>query len=153
MDLRAGWVVRGVAGRRDEYRHVQSQLSADARPRSIAKALAARYGFPRGLRCRSRCDRRRATRLGGVERNRGVRLRIWIDAGIGDCQRAEAMLASARAASFLDAIIVGLESVDDAAVLPELVQLVGAERAVFSLDLYGWRPFSERPALARSDGD
>ena len=41
IDLMGGQVVRGVGGRRDEYRPIKTILAADARPATIGRALAA----------------------------------------------------------------------------------------------------------------
>ncbi|MBL8825705.1 MAG: hypothetical protein JNM18_01880, partial [Planctomycetaceae bacterium] len=45
LDLLGGSVVRGVAGQRSEYRPIQSQLCADARPATVTRALREHFGF------------------------------------------------------------------------------------------------------------
>ena len=48
IDLKGGQVVRGVAGRRGEYRAVQSRMVQDARPKTVARAFATQFGFRQG---------------------------------------------------------------------------------------------------------
>ena len=45
IDLKNGLVVRGVAGRRELYRPVESVLNCEATPRSVANAFASNLGF------------------------------------------------------------------------------------------------------------
>ena len=45
IDLMHGQVVRGVAGRRSEYRPMVSRIAADARPATVARALVEQFGF------------------------------------------------------------------------------------------------------------
>ena len=44
IDLKQGQVVHAIAGDRDHYRPISSQLPCDATPRSVAKAFV-QYGF------------------------------------------------------------------------------------------------------------
>ena len=45
LDLLNGVVVRGVGGRRDEYRPVQSVLTSSVLPRDVAQAFQKRLGL------------------------------------------------------------------------------------------------------------
>ena len=45
MDLQGGQVVRGVAGQRDQYREVKSDLADPPRPAAIARALVDVFRF------------------------------------------------------------------------------------------------------------
>ena len=45
IDLMGGQVVRGVAGRRSEYRPVESRIAGDARPATVARAFVDEFGF------------------------------------------------------------------------------------------------------------
>jgi phosphoribosylformimino-5-aminoimidazole carboxamide ribotide isomerase len=45
LDLKRGVVVRGVGGRRDEYRPVESVVSRSADPVDVACGLRERFGF------------------------------------------------------------------------------------------------------------
>ena len=46
IDLKDGVVVRGVAGRRDEYRPIESRFASDPRPATVAQGLARTILFP-----------------------------------------------------------------------------------------------------------
>ena len=43
LDIMGGVVVRGVAGRRSEYRPIQSQLCSIAEPATVAQAIVDRF--------------------------------------------------------------------------------------------------------------
>src|SRR5438128_4087097 len=45
LDLLGGQVVRGVAGRRHEYRPVVSRLTPSAQPLDVARAFRAAFGL------------------------------------------------------------------------------------------------------------
>lgn len=46
LDLMGGQVVRARAGRRDEYRPLESRLCASSRPEAVVEGLLALYPFP-----------------------------------------------------------------------------------------------------------
>src|SRR4051812_35568829 len=82
LDLKGGAVVRGIAGRRSEYRPIESRLCGDASVRGVAGALKTTFGF-------DECYVADLDAIGGAEpawalydaaRSEGFRL--WIDAGI-----------------------------------------------------------------------
>lgn len=141
IDLIRGQVVRGVGGRRDEYRPVQSVLAADARPRTIAQAFAG-CGF-------------REAYIADLDAIGGARpaletyaviasfgLELWIDAGLAEFSRAELLADIQLAGRPIAGIIAGLESIPDLALLSRLVQLAGSSRLIFSLDLKAGQPLT-----------
>jgi phosphoribosylformimino-5-aminoimidazole carboxamide ribotide isomerase len=145
VDLKGGLVVRGVAGRRDEYRPVASLLAADARPHTVAAAFA-RLGF----RTLYVAD---LDAIGGGEPAwttydalAATGLDLWIDAGIGTLEATQRMASFRPAGRQLDGAIAGLESLMGPELLAPLVRAVGAERFIFSLDLNDGRLWSDSPA-------
>ncbi|MBI3462737.1 MAG: hypothetical protein HY000_06705 [Planctomycetes bacterium] len=83
IDLLAGQVVRGIAGRREEYRPIVSPLAADSSPASVARAFIARFGF-------RKCYLADLDAIGGVEPAWDVYaelmtlgLDLWVDAAVG----------------------------------------------------------------------
>jgi phosphoribosylformimino-5-aminoimidazole carboxamide ribotide isomerase len=139
MDLMRGEVVRGVGGRRHEYRPITSVLSADARPATVAAALA-RAGF-------------RQAYLADLDAIGGAPpawttyaeilrsgLDLWVDAGLSTVEQAGEMAAFAAERRPLSAIVAGLESLADPQSLADMVKLVGPGRLVFSLDLKAGEP-------------
>jgi phosphoribosylformimino-5-aminoimidazole carboxamide ribotide isomerase len=143
-----GQVVRGVGGRRDEYRPIRSLLAADARPASVAVALAA-AGF-------------RETYVADLDAIAGAEpawpiyaelmrggLELWVDAGLStaeDARRIDRFRCDGRP---LSAIVAGLESLADPAALVEMRAVVGPERLIFSLDLRSGVPLAGSMAWAK----
>jgi phosphoribosylformimino-5-aminoimidazole carboxamide ribotide isomerase len=140
-----GQVVRGVGGRRDEYRPISSVLATDARPTSIGAALAA-AGF-------------RETYVADLDAIAGAEpawsiyadlvrcgLELWVDAGLStaeDARKIERFRCDGRP---LSAIVAGLESLADTAALFDVCAVVGPERLIFSLDLRSGVPLTRSTA-------
>jgi len=145
LDLMAGLVVRGVGGRRHEYRPIESMLAADARPRTVALALAAI-----GFRTVYVAD---LDAIGGKEPAWAIYREVleaglepWVDAGVSGVEQASALSDFDVAGRGLAAIVAGLESLPDPQTLAELLSVVGPERLIFSLDLKSGRPLTDAPA-------
>ncbi len=158
LDLQCGQVVHGVAGQRAAYRPVVSRIAPTATPRDVARAFVLRAG----LRHAYVAD---LDAIAGAEPNweafeavAAEGLEILVDAGCGDVQRAMRLanyrFTTARSKNaMLSGIVVGLESVTEPHRLPELLQTIGVDRAVFSLDLRGGVPMVGAAELAdRSAG-
>ena len=135
LDVLNGVIVRGVGGRRNEYRPVESVLTPSARPLDVARAFRDRLSLTTlyladldGIqRQRPNADVYRQLVDDGFE--------LWIDAGVrclGDTTR----LLDAGAAK----VIVGLETIPEAQFLATLVAEFGASRITFSLDLQAGVP-------------
>src|SRR5438105_4266057 len=135
IDLMAGQVVRAVAGRRSEYRLIQSRLVADAYPSTIAEALVAKYHFDTvyiadldvimGGRRNERC----------WELIAEAGLKLWLDAGVSSKSSATVVLQALRRFAVDPTIIVGLESLEAPEFLIELSAFLGRDTLAFSLDL------------------
>ncbi len=141
IDLRAGEAVHGTGGDRARYEPVASAISpmqgdALALAQAYAAVLrttemyiadldaigggAAQYAMHQGLARLSRC---------------------WIDAGVRTEGDACALIDAGA-----DRVVVGLETLPSFEMLRAIVQRVGGERVVFSLDLRSGVP------LAQADG-
>lgn len=135
LDLLNGLVVRGVGGRRDEYRPVESVLTSSAQPLDVARAFRDRLSLTTLyvadldgiLRQRPNADVYQQLIDDGFE--------LWIDAGVRSVSDANRLLSAGAAK-----VVVGLETVPDARLLATLVAEFGAPRIVFSLDLQAGRP-------------
>jgi phosphoribosylformimino-5-aminoimidazole carboxamide ribotide isomerase len=141
IDLLAGQVVRGIAGRRSEYRPIVSQLAAGSRPADIAQALVEHFGF--SISYLADLDA-----IAGAEPAWDVYqsvaeagLRPMVDLGLRDLPTAE-RLRNLIAAGMVEAAVVGLESLPDVQRLRQFIELLGAARVVFSLDLQDGRPIT-----------
>ncbi len=137
LDVMHGEVVRGVGGRRQEYRPIVSRLTSSSRPLDVANALASHFG------CRELyvAD---LDAIGGGEpfwslysdlHEQGFRL--WVDAGIRRMAQTH-RLADAG----IDSILAGLETLSGPAELAMMAQAFG-ERLVFSLDLHQGKPLGD----------
>jgi phosphoribosylformimino-5-aminoimidazole carboxamide ribotide isomerase len=146
LDLLHAQVVRGVAGRRSEYRPIESVLSSDTTPRSVASALSEKLGL------RSAYIADLDAILNGEPNWQAYRaiaefdLELLIDAGLQTLEQAEKLLAffaesnSSRAGE--GSLIAGLESVSSPRLLSEMLALTGPGRLIFSLDLKAGQPLT-----------
>lgn len=135
LDLLNGIVVRGVGGRRHEYRPVESVLTDSVEPLVVARAFRERLGLSTlyvadlDAIVRQQPNREIYRQLAedGFE--------LWIDAGLRSASEAH-QLSHAGATQ----VVVGLETLPKIADLNEFVARIGADRMVFSLDLKAGRP-------------
>jgi phosphoribosylformimino-5-aminoimidazole carboxamide ribotide isomerase len=148
LDLLGGLVVRGVAGRRSQYRPIVSPLAADPRPGTVARAFVERLGL-------RECYVADLDAIAGAEpawavyrelTERG--LRLWIDAGTADVPRAAALARFEHAGRRLARVVAGLETVPDEQALQAIAGAVGEERLSFSLDLRDGHPLTSSPGWA-----
>jgi len=151
IDLLGGTVVRGVGGRRAEYRPIESVLCNDPSPASVAQAFHATCGF-------DTCYVADLDAIAGAQPSEAcydaivdAGLQPWIDAGTGTVDRAAALARYLDDRAPQGRIVVGLESLADLATLTKIVDVVGATRAVFSLDLRDGRPLTDNAALRSLD--
>jgi phosphoribosylformimino-5-aminoimidazole carboxamide ribotide isomerase len=134
LDLMNGVVVRGIAGRRSEYRPLVSRLTPSCFPATVADVLHVHFGittfYLADLDAIAGGPLPRDTV--SVLHDRGYR--VWLDAGVTDKARAVAV-AECGVAN----IVVGLETIRSLDELADIVALFG-ERVVFSLDLKAGQP-------------
>lgn len=140
MDLMAGQVVHAIAGRREEYQAVQSQLAPTADPVQIARALVEQYGFD--MAYVADLDAIAGAPLAWEQYGRiaGCGLSLWLDAGLTDTPLAEEMLAVLRSGAPINTLIAGLEGLRSPFTLEDLLGVVGSPWLTFSLDLRQGRP-------------
>lgn len=147
LDVMHGNVVRGVGGRRHEYRPIVSQLIPSSRPRDVAGALASHFGFHEFYVADLDALLGSEPAMSLYATLRGQGFRLWVDAGIREMTRA-CQLAEAG----IESIVVGLETVSDPAELAEITSVFGA-RIVFSLDLRHGEPLGDRDAWQRRNAE
>jgi phosphoribosylformimino-5-aminoimidazole carboxamide ribotide isomerase len=146
IDMMHGVVVRGVAGKRDEYRPIESLLAADARPETVGRALAAG-----GYRDVYVAD---LDAIAGdipawsvYELLQRLGLSLWVDAGVTNVERAREFASFSRDGRPLGAVVAGLESMKGADALEEIASEVGPRRLIFSLDLKSGMPITRAGAF------
>jgi phosphoribosylformimino-5-aminoimidazole carboxamide ribotide isomerase len=130
LDLKCGVAVRGVGGRRDEYRPIQSVVTPSAEPVTVATRLRERFGFREFYVADLDAIAgaapawdvfRDLTRLG---------LQLLVDIGVRDIQAATQLLAAG-----VSRVIAALETSPGPEQLRSLVATLGPERLTFSVDL------------------
>lgn len=145
LDVQGGVVVRGVGGRRQEYRPLVSRLTPSCRPLDVAAAFRTHFGL-------SELYVADLDAIGGAApalplyaglRSRGFR--PWVDAGI-----RTAASGAAVAAAGVEGLVVGLETVACPGVVADLCRVFG-DRVVFSLDLKDGAPLGDLSAWERGD--
>lgn len=139
LDLKQGIVVRGIAGRRHEYKPLQSCWTHSTEPLAVAQALHDAFGF----RNFYLAD---LDAIGGdspawpiYERMLGAGLRLLVDAGVRNPDDGRKIILSGADC------VLGLETVEAPDVLAALLHEANPDRFVFSLDL------KEGVPLARFD--
>ena len=138
IDLLGGIVVRGVAGRRSEYRPLESQVTRSIEPAIVARDLVhatrATALYVADLDAIQKGQRS----LSIYEQMGASGARLWLDVGIAS--RADALQFCAELAqSGIPAdLVIGLESIESAASLVELGAMARDElsgSAIFSVDM------------------
>jgi phosphoribosylformimino-5-aminoimidazole carboxamide ribotide isomerase len=134
IDLLNGVVVRGVGGRRSEYRPIVSGLTSSIDPVEVARVLVD--SFDPAVLYLADLDAIGGARpaLGLYQALGALGPRLWVDAGV---------CAGDGAKSIVEVgcdVVAGLETVSGPTELKSIVEAVGADRVIFSLDLRGGVP-------------
>jgi phosphoribosylformimino-5-aminoimidazole carboxamide ribotide isomerase len=146
MDLRGGVVVRGVAGKRETYRPVESRLCTGATAHEVAEAFRTHFGLEELYIADLDAILDSRPNIGIWQALQQAGFRLWIDAGVRTEADAEQVLAAGARA-----VIVGLETVPGPELLGRLCSRCGNDRVVFSLDLAQGRPLGDTSGWRSSD--
>jgi len=148
LDLMNGQIVRGIAGRRDEYRPIVSKWCNSADPITVALALREQFGFREFYLADLDAIQRGRLAVDIYRQLQDADCRLWIDAGIRSADdEALDMLLGANVAG----VIVGLESLKSPIDLQAIVARAGAGHIVFSLDLKAGQPLGDVSAWLRPE--
>jgi phosphoribosylformimino-5-aminoimidazole carboxamide ribotide isomerase len=144
LDLLGGQVVRGVAGRRQDYRPVVSRLTRSSRPLDVARAFRDQFRLTELYLADldAIAGREPAWPLYASLREEGFRL--WLDAGVSGASSGR------RLAECVTGVVAGLETVAGPEVLEGLSRDLG-DRLVFSLDLRSGAPLGKAEVWEESD--
>src|SRR5207249_1473260 len=134
LDLKGGQVVRGVGGRREDYRPVASRLTASSRSLDVARAFAEGYGLTELYLADLDALAGAPPAWDVYSALRAAGFRLWVDAGVRSPSDARAV-----AGAGVERVVVGLETVEGPGALAGAVRDLGG-RVVFSLDLRGGVP-------------
>ena len=149
IDLKDGIAVHAIGGNRDQYLPVRSCIGS-ADPKELAEAFSQL-----GL-CEIYVADLDAIAGGEPQVNAyaavahsGVSL--WLDSGIGDRPRAQ-HIAELTTQLNCGGVIAGLESVASLEVLAHILDVVGCDRLVFSLDMKHGLPYTSSPSWRDQSG-
>lgn len=148
IDLKGGRVVRGVAGRRDEYRPIESLLCDDPSPVTVGGAFR-RLGFNEAYVADLDSIAGAEPDWRAYEALIDCGLRLLVDAGIATVERAKSLARFTGGGKQATGIIVGLESITDVAELAAVAKLIASDRLIFSLDLRDGTPVTRVAQWAR----
>jgi phosphoribosylformimino-5-aminoimidazole carboxamide ribotide isomerase len=148
IDLMNGQVVRGIAGRRHEYKPIVSTLTKSTRPIDIALAFREHFGFNELYLADLDAIARRPPALALYDELQSHGFHLWIDAGLRDSKDA-VPLAERDVAG----VIAGLETIAGPSTLADLIQRVKPSRLVFSLDLKRGQPLAAANAWQADDAN
>ncbi len=139
LDILNGHVVRGVGGRRHEYRPIQSVLTTSTNPDDVAAALIDAFA-PQEIYVADLDAIQGSCHPVTLPPCR--RVTTWQDAGVRSADDAM------RVAETGAVVVAGLETVESPSVLQEILEAVTPERVVFSLDLKAGAPLRTWPGFA-----
>jgi phosphoribosylformimino-5-aminoimidazole carboxamide ribotide isomerase len=146
LDLKAGVVVRGVGGRRAEYRPVVSRLTSSAAPADVAEGFRRHFGLSLLYLADLDAISGRPPALATYRDLQARGFQLWIDAGIRDVRQVLSLAEVGIAA-----LVVGLETVRGPEILREILGQVAVDRVVFSLDLKDGRPLGNLAPWQQAD--
>ncbi len=146
LDLLRGQVVRGVGGRREEYRPILSQLTASHKPLDVAHAFWEHFRLNRLYLADLDAIAGAPPAIATYRVLLAAGFRLWVDAGIRQPDGAKPL-----AEAGVSGIVAGLETLSGPQALQTLCQEYGAERVIFSLDLKGGQPLTVDGAWQGTD--
>ncbi|HMC64926.1 MAG TPA: HisA/HisF-related TIM barrel protein [Gemmataceae bacterium] len=136
LDLKGGQVVRGVAGRRKEYRPIVSRIVSSAEPLAVARAFREQFGlrelYVADLDAIAGGPPDQATLVDLLDDG----FQLWVDAGVGPSGNT----LKALAVMGVGAPIAGLESLQGAEELLFVLERLPRGSVVFSLDMTDGKP-------------
>jgi phosphoribosylformimino-5-aminoimidazole carboxamide ribotide isomerase len=138
IDLKGGVVVRGVAGRRDEYRPIESRLCDDPSPASVAKGLKETFGFDECYVADLDAIATGHLALDAYNAIEQAGFSQWIDAGVAFLINPALELSLNLRSLRRRRPILGLESITSPNDFPTAKLVV--DDSVFSLDLFEGAP-------------
>ena len=130
-----GEVVHGVAGRRYDYRPIESRLAGSSAPVTVARAFRDRLGLTELYVADLDAIAGRPPALAAYAALRKDGFTLWVDAGMKQAADADVLVGAG-----IENIVAGLETIAGPQTLEQLCQKYGPARIVFSLDLKNREP-------------
>jgi phosphoribosylformimino-5-aminoimidazole carboxamide ribotide isomerase len=148
IDLLNAHAVHAVGGRRAHYQPLLSILHASSEPIPLARALRESLGLKTLYLADLGAIAGEPPRLEIWRAIIDSGFHLWIDAGVRDVGSMDPLLTLDPAAV---TIVAGLETLGGPSQLSEMVARAGAERVIFSLDLFAGQPRCAEPAAWGTD--
>ena len=146
LDLLGSQVVRGVAGRRDQYRPLVTRLVEGSDPVTIATAIRGAFGLRQLYVADLDAILYRRLNTSLLRALCTDRFSLMVDAGLRSADEAAAVFDAG-----VDQIVAGLETLESPNDLRQLIRQHGSARIVFSLDLRNGESLASSPAWALGD--
>jgi len=134
LDVMGGIVVRGIGGRREEYRPIVSRLTESCKPLDVAEAFRQQLGLSELYVADLDAIAGTPPSVALYELLVGRGFTLWVDAGLRRAEQAAALFEAG-----VSRVVAGLETLAGPEELTALCHSWG-EQVVFSLDLKGGRP-------------
>ena len=150
IDLLGGRVVRGIGGRRSEYRPIESQLVSGSDPGANAAAFVEQFGAKTCYVADLDAIERAKFDVTSWQHIAQAGLKLWLDAGMGNTDRRTSVSDWCRQYRIDAQFVIGSETLESEAELRKLAGFGQAQRLVFSLDMKEQRVLSriaEWPSL------
>jgi len=147
IDLKAGQVVHAVAGRRDQYMPIRSPCAHSARPHDVARGFVHHWGIRDAYVADLDAIEGAAPDAESIMAVADTGMRVLLDSGTAETDRLERLLRVLPARGCRGGIVVALEATNCPDQWPDLVENIGAQRAVLSIDMMAGRPITRSPEL------
>ncbi len=148
LDLKAGHVVRGIGGRRAEYRPLVGRLVASSQPLDVARAVRAAFGLDTFYLADLDAIAGALPDFATYAALQADGFHLWIDAGLREAGDAAPLVKAG-----VEVLVAGLETLRGPDVLAELVSQIGPDRVLFSLDLEHGKPLGDLTNWRGRDAD
>ena len=137
IDLMDGKVVHAIGGRRADYQPIQSLLHATSEPIPMAHAMRSALGFQTIYLADLDAIAGLPPRFDVYRELIAAQFHLWIDAGVRNPATVAPLL---ELDPDFTTIVAGLETMAGRRELADTIRIAGAERIVFSLDLFEESP-------------
>ena len=146
LDIMRGRVVRGVAGRREDYQPVKSVLTESCEALHVAEAIRSRFGLATIYLADLDAILHRSPNLDLMRSLADAGFKLIVDAGLRHCEDAQPIIAAGA-----QQLVAGLETLAGPRELSRLVEQFGSSGVVFSLDLRDGQPLGDTSSWKGAD--
>jgi phosphoribosylformimino-5-aminoimidazole carboxamide ribotide isomerase len=146
LDVKNGIVVRGIGGRREEYRPIVSKLTTSCRPVDVARAFREELGLADMYLADLDAIAGAPPAWKICEEIQAQGCRLWIDAGVR--QAVDALRLNQHG---IRDVVIGLETVAGPDVIKAVCHQLDPNEIIFSLDVKDGRALSRPESWKTTD--